>query len=194
MESVHQALLRVRDGLAVFKDPKLGTQAAFFQLLAWALQATSCHFLLVALGLSAKAGFAGAAAVLFAVNVTAAVPVTPSNLGVFQLACATVLTEGFHIKFGTGVAYGVILQAVEVTTSILLGAPSLLKEGMSWKEIRLRAMQTTPVHLPPRPGVPPVVAAAAAAAANRRPRRDPAVEEDPATAAAAATTAGHAPA
>ncbi len=172
MESVHQALLRVRDGLAVFKDPKLGTQAAFFQLLAWALQATSCYFLLVALGLNGRAGFAAAAAVLFAVNVTAAVPVTPSNLGVFQLACATVLHTGFHVDFGTGVAYGVILQAVEVTTSILLGTPSLLKEGMSWKEIRLRAMQTTPVHLPPRPGFPPAVAAAAAAATNRRPRRE----------------------
>jgi phosphatidylinositol alpha-mannosyltransferase len=72
IESVHQALLRVRDGLAVFRDPKLGAQAAFFQLLAWALQATSCYLLLVALGLSGKAGFAGAAAVLFAVNVTAA--------------------------------------------------------------------------------------------------------------------------
>ncbi len=174
IESVHQALLRVRDGLAVFKDPKLGAQAAFFQLLAWALQATSCYLLLVALGLNGRAGFAAAAAVLFAVNVTAAVPVTPSNLGVFQLACATVLHAGFHVSFPTGVAYGVILQAVEVATAILLGTPSLLKEGMSWKEVRLRAMQTTPVHLPPRSGFPSGVAAAAAAAANRRPRREPA--------------------
>jgi phosphatidylinositol alpha-mannosyltransferase len=174
IESVHQALLRVRDGLAVFRDPKLGAQAAFFQLLAWALQATSCYLLLVALGLSGKAGFAGAAAVLFAVNVTAAVPVTPSNLGVFQLACATVLHTGFHVGYATGIAYGVILQAVEVTTAILLGAPSLLKEGMSWREIRLRAMQTTSVQLPPRPEF----ASAVAAAANRRPRREGAPEPE----------------
>jgi phosphatidylinositol alpha-mannosyltransferase len=179
IESVHQALLRVRDGLAVFKDLKLGAQATFFQLLAWALQASSCYLLLVALGLSGRAGFAGAAAVLFAVNVTAAVPVTPSNLGVFQLACATVLTQGFHIHFATGIAYGVILQAVEVATAILLGTPSLLKEGMSWKEIRLRAMQTTPVHLPPRPEFPSAVAAAATAATSRRPRREVAPEPEP---------------
>jgi phosphatidyl-myo-inositol alpha-mannosyltransferase len=29
--------------------------------------------------------------------------------------------------------------------------PALLKEGMSWREVRLRAMHTTPVKLPARP-------------------------------------------
>ena len=43
------------------------------------------------------AGLAAAAAVLFAVNVTAAVPVTPSNLGVFQAACVAVLSTGYHV-------------------------------------------------------------------------------------------------
>ena len=32
-----------------------------------------------------------------------------------------------------------------------MGAPALLKEGMSWREVRLRAMHTTPVKLPARP-------------------------------------------
>jgi phosphatidylinositol alpha-mannosyltransferase len=50
------------------------------------------------------------------------------------------------------VAYGVILQAVEVTTAILMGMPALLKEGMSWREVRLRAMHAAPVKLPARPG------------------------------------------
>ncbi len=53
--------------------------------------------------------------------------------------------------YGDGVAFGVILQAVEVTTAILMGMPALLKEGMSWREVRLRAMHTTPVKLPARP-------------------------------------------
>ena len=50
----------------------------------------------------------------------------------------------------SGVAYGVILQAVEVVTAILMGMPALLKEGMSWREVRLRAMHATPVKLPAR--------------------------------------------
>jgi phosphatidylinositol alpha-mannosyltransferase len=151
MQKAQRALGRVRVGLVVFKRPRLGTTAVVTQLMAWALQSVSCYFLLMALGLAHRTGFAAAAAVLFAVNVTAVLPATPANLGVFQAACATVLHSGWHIGWGTGVAYGVILQAVEVVTAILLGMPALLREGMSWREVRLRAMHSTPIKLPPRP-------------------------------------------
>jgi phosphatidylinositol alpha-mannosyltransferase len=145
------ALARVRAGLNVFRQPRLGGAATLFQLGAWALQWLSCYILLVALGLDQRAGLAAAAAVLFAVNITAVLPATPANLGVFQAACAAVLHTGWHVGLGTGVAYGVILQAVEVTTAIVMGMPALLKEGMSWREVRMRAMHATPVKLPARP-------------------------------------------
>jgi phosphatidylinositol alpha-mannosyltransferase len=148
---VRNALARVRAGLTVFRQPRNAAVAVGFQLAAWGMQAVSCYLLLVALGLDHRAGFAAAAAVLFAVNITAVVPATPANLGVFQAACATVLHAGWHVSFGDGVAYGVILQAVEVATAVLMGGPALLKEGMSWREIKLRAMHTTPVKLPPLP-------------------------------------------
>jgi phosphatidylinositol alpha-mannosyltransferase len=31
-----------------------------------------------------------------------------------------------------------------------MGMPALLKEGMSWREVRLRAMHAAPIKLPPR--------------------------------------------
>jgi phosphatidylinositol alpha-mannosyltransferase len=151
LAQARRAMTRVRVGLIVFRRPRLGVIATAAQLGAWALQWLSCYILLVALGLSHQAGMAAAAAVLFAVNISAVLPATPANLGVFQAACAAVLHAGWHVGFGTGVAYGVILQAVEVTTAILMGAPALLKEGMSWREVRLRAMHATPVKLPARP-------------------------------------------
>ena len=151
VSQARRAMTRVREGLIVFRDPKLGTIAVLGQLAAWALQWISCYVLMVALGLNHQVGIGAAAAVLFAVNITAVLPATPANLGVFQAACATVLHTGWHVGFGTGVAYGVILQAVEVATAILMGTPALLKEGMSWKEVRLRAMNATPVKLPARP-------------------------------------------
>jgi phosphatidyl-myo-inositol alpha-mannosyltransferase len=154
MTQTQGALKRVRTGLTVFSKPKLGAIASASQLSAWALQWLSCFLLLRALGLEHQAGIAAAAAVLFAVNITAVLPATPANLGVFQAACATVLHTGWHIGLGTGVAYGVILQAVEVATAILMGMPALLKEGMSWREVRLRAMHSTPIKLPPRPTGP----------------------------------------
>jgi phosphatidylinositol alpha-mannosyltransferase len=151
MAQARGALTRVRAGLNVFRQPRLGAAATLFQLGAWAMQWLSCYLLLVALGLDQRAGIAAAAAVLFAVNITAVLPATPANLGVFQAACAAVLHTGWHVGLGTGVAYGVILQAVEVTTAIIMGMPALLKEGMSWREVRMRAMHATPVKLPARP-------------------------------------------
>ncbi len=154
LAQARRAMTRVRAGLVVFRDPRLGPAAAAAQLGAWALQWLSCYILLVALGLDHQAGAGAAAAVLFAVNITAVLPATPANLGVFQAAAAAVLHTGWHVGFGTGVAYGVILQAVEVATAILMGTPALLKEGMSWREVRLRAMHAAPVKLPARPRRP----------------------------------------
>jgi phosphatidylinositol alpha-mannosyltransferase len=101
----------------------------------------------VALGLDHRAGVGAAAAVLFAVNVTAAVPATPSNIGVFQAACVAVLSA-YGVDHTDALAYGIILQAVEVATAFALGMPALVGEGMSWKDMRLRALQhSSPVEL-----------------------------------------------
>jgi phosphatidylinositol alpha-mannosyltransferase len=74
-------------------------------------------------------------------------------VGVFQAACAAVLHAGWHVSVVDGVAYGVILQAVEVSTALLMGMPALLREGLSWREVRLRALHTAPVKLPARPNM-----------------------------------------
>ncbi|HEY8584037.1 MAG TPA: lysylphosphatidylglycerol synthase transmembrane domain-containing protein, partial [Capillimicrobium sp.] len=150
--AVHRAraaLTRVRLGLTVFRRPRLGAEAVVMQLGAWAIQWVSCYVLLVALGLDHRAGLGAAAAVLFAVNVTAAVPVTPSNLGVFQAACVAVLTAGYGVSSADALAFGIILQAVEIATAVVMGAPALVGEGLSWKDVRLRALHHAPVELQP---------------------------------------------
>lgn len=140
------ALVQLRRGLQVFRDPRLGAWAATMQLLAWGIQWLACYMLLVALGLDGQAGVGAAAAVLFAVNVTAAIPATPSNLGVFQAACVAVLSA-YGIGHTDALAYGIILQAVEISTAFTLGMPALLREGMTWRDLRLRALHATPVRL-----------------------------------------------
>jgi phosphatidylinositol alpha-mannosyltransferase len=148
---IRAALAQVRAGLRVFRSPRLGAEATALQLFAWFIQWLSCYVLLVALGLDDVAGLGAAAAVLFAVNVTAVLPVTPSNLGVFQFACATVLHGAYHVGWNDALAYGIILQAVEIATAVVMGAPALVKEGMSWRDVRLRALHATPVRLDPLP-------------------------------------------
>jgi phosphatidylinositol alpha-mannosyltransferase len=150
VRAVREALLRVRSGLQVFRDPRRGSVAASAQLGAWGIQLLACAALFEALGLAG--GIGAAAAVLFAVNVTAVVPATPSNIGVFQLAVISVLTTGFGVSAADALAYGVILQAVEIATAVALGLPALVREGLTWSDMRLRALSAAPVRLSPQPG------------------------------------------
>jgi phosphatidylinositol alpha-mannosyltransferase len=150
ISSIRGALLKVRQGLRVFRDPRKGSIATLAQLSAWGLQLLSCYALAFALGLEGTAGIGAAAAVLFAVNVTAVVPVTPSNIGVFQLAVISVLTTGFGVSASDALAYGVILQAVEIATAVALGVPALVREGLSWSDMRVRALSQAPVRLSPK--------------------------------------------
>lgn len=146
---VRKAAQQARGGLRVFLRPKAAVGAVGAQFSAWALQAISCYLLLVALGLDGKAGIGAAAAVLLAVNVTALVPATPANVGVFQAACVAVLSGAYGISAADALGYGIVLQAVEVTTAVVMGVPALLGEGLTWRDVRTRAIHSAPVRLRP---------------------------------------------
>jgi phosphatidylinositol alpha-mannosyltransferase len=133
--AVTRMLGLARRGLAVFTRPRNGVPAVAAQLLAWALQWGSCYMIILALGLQHEATPATAAAILLAVNLSAVLPATPSNVGVFQAACLVVLAA-YGVGAGRGLAYGIILQAVEVLTALALGVPALLAEGLTWQDIR----------------------------------------------------------
>ena len=152
LANVRAALVRVRAGLRVFRNPRQAAVATVLQLSAWGLQWLSCWLLLMALGLDSKVDFGAAAAVLFAVNVTAVIPATPANVGVFQAACVAVLAGAYHVPTADALAYGIVLQAVEVATAVIMGTPALVNEGLSWKDVRLRTMHASQVKLSPLPG------------------------------------------
>ena len=152
LTNLRATLVRVRAGLRIFRRPRQAASATFLQLSAWGLQWLSCWLLLMALGLDGKVGLGAAAAVLFAVNVTAVIPATPANVGVFQAACIAVLAGAYHVSTADALAYGIVLQAVEIATAVIMGTPALVNEGLSWKDVRMRTMHASPVKLPPLPG------------------------------------------
>jgi phosphatidylinositol alpha-mannosyltransferase len=133
--AVARLLGLARRGLAVFVTPRHGVASVTAQLCAWALQWLACYAVVRALGLPAHPQLIAAAAVLLAVNVSAILPATPSNVGVFQAACLVVLAA-YGVGAGEAIAYGIVLQAVEVVTALGLGIPALLSEGLTWRDIR----------------------------------------------------------
>ena len=133
--AIGSGLRLARVGLTVFARPRLGAAAVVFQLGAWALQWLACYMVVLSLGLQNHATLVSAAAILLAVNVSAILPATPSNVGVFQAACLVVLAA-YGVGAGPGLAYGIILQAVEILTALALGIPALLGENLTWGDIR----------------------------------------------------------
>jgi phosphatidylinositol alpha-mannosyltransferase len=140
--TLERLLNLARQGLRVFARPRYGASAVALQLLAWTLQWLSCYMVILALGLDAD--LTAAAAILLAVNVSAILPATPSNVGVFQAACLVVLSA-YGVGAASAVAYGIILQAVEVVTALTLGIPALLAEGLSLEDIRPKAQPDQPL-------------------------------------------------
>jgi phosphatidylinositol alpha-mannosyltransferase len=62
-----------------------------------------------------------------------------------------VLVGAYHVATPEAIAYGIVLQAVEIATAVLMGLPALVNEGMSWRDVRLRTLHATPVRLPALP-------------------------------------------
>jgi phosphatidylinositol alpha-mannosyltransferase len=149
--AMRRSLLHLRKGLSLFRHPRPALIASSAQLGAWALQWLSCWLLLKGLGLDSHAGVGAAAAVLFAVNITALVPATPANIGVFQAACVAVLAGAYHVSTADAIAYGIVLQVVELATALIMGLPALVNEGLSWRDVRLRTMNAAPVRFSPLP-------------------------------------------
>jgi phosphatidylinositol alpha-mannosyltransferase len=139
-DTIARLLELARRGLVVFARPRYGSTAITFQLLAWALQWLACYMIVLALGLQSQANLVSAAAILLAVNLSAVLPATPSNVGVFQAACLVVLAA-YGVGAGPGLAYGIILQSVEVLTAVGLGIPALLAEGLRWRDIRAEGLK-----------------------------------------------------
>ncbi len=161
LDGARRGLARLRDGLRLFRVPRQAAKATLAQLAAWTLQWLSCWLLLIAFGLNVSAAPEAAAGVLFAVNVTAILPATPANVGVFQAACVAVLAGAYHVSTADAIAYGIVLQVIELATALLMGVPALLNEGLSWREVRLRTLHGAPVRLRPLPqgqAAAPVVA------------------------------------
>jgi uncharacterized protein (TIRG00374 family) len=135
--SILEQLVRGREGLAVFRKPRAALHATATQMAAWGLQLLACYATMLALRLPGHANLAAAAAVLLAVNLTAIVPLTPSNVGVFQAACIAVL-HPFGVDASQALAYGLVLQAVEIVVALVLGGFALVREGFRWGELRHR--------------------------------------------------------
>jgi uncharacterized protein (TIRG00374 family) len=126
---VHQALR----GMRVFHSPGPALAAGFFQLLGWATQLFAVYFAMRAFQIDEP--IAAAALVLLVVNVALAFPLWPGSFGLFQVAVAVALLP-YGIAYRHGFAFGIGLQAIEMSVGVGLGLLYLAREGISFAMLK----------------------------------------------------------
>jgi uncharacterized protein (TIRG00374 family) len=121
------------DGLRVLHSPGPALLAMLLQILGWTTQLLAVYFAFKAFQIDEP--IAAAAVVLLAINVAIAFPLWPGSVGLFQAAAALALLP-YGIVYQHGFAYGIGLQAIEMSVGIGLGAVFLAREGISFAMLK----------------------------------------------------------
>ena len=122
-----QAMM-VRAGLGILRAPFPTATATLYQSVAWLSQLLAVFVTLRAFGLELT--ISEAALVLVLVNLAILFPLWPGNVGLLQATVALPLAA-YAVDYGHAIAFGVGMQAIEVSVGVSLGLLFLAREGLS---------------------------------------------------------------
>ncbi len=142
--AIRRLLEMARLGLNVMREPTAAVAAATLQTGAWGVQLYAVWATMFAFGLDLP--LSAAALVLLLMNVATIFPLWPGNIGLLQAVVALPLVS-YGVAYGTGVAFGLGLQVLEMSVGIGLGLIFLMREGLS-----LAALRTMPESEAPENG------------------------------------------
>ena len=131
--TVWRLLAMARQGLAVMRAPVPAAAAVFFQTVGWALQLLAVWAVTEAFDMNVP--LPAAAVVLLLMNVATIFPLWPGNIGLLQAAVALPLRR-YGVPYGTGFAFGLVLQALEMSVGVGVGLVMLAREGLSFASLR----------------------------------------------------------
>ena len=133
MGSLGAVVTMARQGLAVLRAPIPALGAALFQCVGWLMQLFAVWAVMEAFSLDLPLPAAGLVLVLM--NVATIFPLWPGNIGLLQAAVALPLGQ-YGVPYSTGFAYGLVLQAVEMSVGVGVGLIFLAREGISLASLK----------------------------------------------------------
>ena len=129
------------DGMRVIPNPALLLAVFLVSLTLWFLPILSSYILILAFDFSVP--FSAALVVFIFVGFGTALPNLPGMIGPYQYACQLALGL-FGVSDVDGLAYGLVLNAVQFLTLIAQGLVAFPIAGVSIDEIRRAREQTLP--------------------------------------------------
>jgi glycosyltransferase 2 family protein len=126
-------LTMARHGLGVMRAPVAAVEAALLQTGGWTCQLLAVWAAMRAFDIHAPLPAAGLVLVLM--NVAMLFPLWPGNVGLVQAAIALPLVS-YGVAYPTGFAYGIGLQAIEMSVGVGVGLLFLAREGLSFAMLK----------------------------------------------------------
>jgi hypothetical protein len=130
---VKKVLASMADGMRVIPNPGLLLAVFLVSLVLWFLPILSSYIMILAFDLPAP--FSAALVVFIFVGFGTALPNLPGMIGPYQYACQLALGL-FNVSEVDGLAYGLVLNAVQFLTLIAQGLVALPVAGVSFADIR----------------------------------------------------------
>jgi glycosyltransferase 2 family protein len=131
--NLKSVLASVADGMRVIPNPGLLLAVFLVSLALWFLPILSSYIMILAFDLHVP--FSAALVVFIFVGFGTALPNLPGMIGPYQYACQLAL-HLFSVSEVDGLAYGLVLNAVQFLTLIAQGLLALSAAGISFTELR----------------------------------------------------------
>jgi uncharacterized protein (TIRG00374 family) len=130
---VRRLITNARYGLGVLHAPLPAALAALLQCLGWCCQLLAVWATMYAFDIHEPLPAAGL--VLLLMNVAMLFPLWPGNVGLVQAAVALPLVS-YGVPYAKGFAFGIGLQAIEMSVGVGIGFIFLAREGLSYAMLK----------------------------------------------------------
>jgi uncharacterized protein (TIRG00374 family) len=130
---VRRLVTMARYGLGVLHEPVPAVTAAVLQCIGWLCQLFAVWAAMRAFDIHEPLPAAGLVLVLM--NVAMLFPLWPGNVGLVQAAVALPLVS-YGVPYAKGFAFGIGLQAIEMSVGVGIGFIFLAREGLSYAMLR----------------------------------------------------------
>jgi uncharacterized membrane protein YbhN (UPF0104 family) len=130
---VRRLVTMARYGLGVLHAPVPAVFAALLQCLGWLCQLFAVWATMRAFDIHEPLPAAGL--VLLLMNVAMLFPLWPGNVGLVQAAVALPLVS-YGVPYAKGFAFGIGLQAIEMSVGVGIGLIFLAREGLSYAMLK----------------------------------------------------------
>jgi hypothetical protein len=120
------------DGLAVFRDARLGAQAVALSFAIWLLEVGMFALFGKAFGLTLS--MPAWMLIMVAANLISAVPIAPSNIGAYEVAIAE-LTQALGVDHGTAGGFAIATHVLNIGWITVAGFVAMWAIGMGLDDV-----------------------------------------------------------